>query len=112
MATRCGFLRGLTPTSRTTLAFGSPRGEYASVSGRAVVSDNRDVVQRLWNPTYRAWFPGGRQDPNIVLLRIIVERTDYWETSNSGVQRLFGVIKAIVSGEPYEIEKQQMKIRE
>jgi general stress protein 26 len=70
------------------------------------------MVRRLWNPTYRAWFPGGHQDPSIVRLRIVVERAVYWETSNSRVQRLFGVIKAIVSGEPYEIEKQQMKIRE
>jgi len=104
-------LEELSADPRVNLAFVGPRGEYASISGCATVSDDRDMLRRTWNPTYRAWFPEGREDPNIVLLRVTVERGDYWETSSSRVQRLAGVIKAVVTGEAYEIEKQPIDLR-
>jgi general stress protein 26 len=103
-------LTEISADARVNLAFVGSSGEYASVSGRATVSDDRHMVERLWNPTYRAWFPEGREDPDIVLLRISVERADYWETSSSRVQRLFGVVKAMVTGEPYEIEKESIDL--
>ena len=32
---------------------------YVAVSGTASVTEDRNLVERLWNPTYRAWFPKG-----------------------------------------------------
>jgi general stress protein 26 len=104
-------LHDIAADDRVNVGFVGPSGEYASVSGRASVSDDRQRVERLWNPTYRAWFPEGLEDPNIVLLRISAERGAYWETSSSRAQRLVGIIKAVISGEPYEIEKQQIDFR-
>ena len=91
---------------RVNLAFAGSSGDYASVSGRATLSHDRHRVERLWNPTYRAWFPDGREDPNIVLVGVSVDRADYWETSGGHAQRLVGVIKALITREPYEIKKQ------
>jgi general stress protein 26 len=106
-----GKLEEISADARVNLAFVGADGDYASVSGRAAMSADREILQRVWKPTFRAWFPAGREDPDIVLLRIAVERGDYWETSSSPAQRLVGVVKALVTGEPYEIEKQRVDVK-
>src|SRR5829696_7370441 len=30
--------------------------EYVSVAGTAVLTDDRDVIRRLWAPDWKAWF--------------------------------------------------------
>jgi general stress protein 26 len=52
---------------------------YVSISGRANVIQDQEKMTELWNPTYRAWFPGGLDDPQLALLRIDAETAEYWD---------------------------------
>lgn len=66
---------------------------FASISGRLVVDNDRAVIDRLWNPFIAAWFEG-KDDPNLVLLRLDAEHAQVWENENNllaGVKLLFGV---------------------
>jgi general stress protein 26 len=87
--------------ARVNLAFVSRTGEFASVSGRASISCDSQILAQLWHPTYRAWFPQGRADPSIVLVCIAVERTDYWRTPWRA-KRLVALLKALITGVPQE----------
>jgi general stress protein 26 len=40
------------------------------VQGTAVVVHDDVKLQELWNSSLRSWFPGGRRDPEIVLLAV------------------------------------------
>jgi general stress protein 26 len=52
---------------------------YVSVSGTAqLVSDPKKAAE-LWDPSYQDWFPGGPSDPHLVLIRVSVERAEYWD---------------------------------
>ena len=95
---------------RVNLGFASQAGPYASVSGRVSISHDSHVLDKVWNGTYRAWFPQGRHDPDIVLLRVKVERADYWDAQNGRIERVAGVIKAMVTGEPSEMDKQPVDL--
>ncbi len=47
----------------------------------------------MWDNNVEAWFPGGKEDPNLALLRFDVNSAELWETdiSISGrVKMLFG----------------------
>ncbi len=105
-----GKMEDISSDPRVNLAFVSPAGEYASVSGRVRISDSPQMLDNVWNATYRAWFPQGRHDPDIVLLRVTVERADYWNAENGRIERVVGVIRAMVTGEPYEIDKQPLDL--
>jgi general stress protein 26 len=70
---------------------------YLSVVGRAYASRDPELIKRLWRPTYRAWFPDGPQDREATVLRVVVERVDYWEPPRSRVVRLFQAVKAFVT---------------
>ncbi|HYP06225.1 MAG TPA: pyridoxamine 5'-phosphate oxidase family protein [Bryobacteraceae bacterium] len=74
---------------------------YVSVSGTASVVRDRAKMKELWSPLHKAWFPKGLEDPNIALLRVEVEKAEYWDSPSSAVVRLFGFAKALATGKRY-----------
>ena len=89
--------------ARVNVAFQSDDGErYVSVSGRATVTHDLERMRRLWNPTYRAWFPGGADDPDSAIFTVHIERVEYWDVPSSRLVRLWGVAKALATGEVAE----------
>jgi general stress protein 26 len=75
---------------------------YFSVSGTASASGDRHEIAYLWNPTYRAWFPGGLADPDLALLRVAISRVRCWIVPRSRAVRLLGAVKALITGRRYE----------
>jgi general stress protein 26 len=66
---------------------------FACLAGDAKVVNDPAMVDKLWNKQVEAWFPEGKQDPNLALLRFDIASAELWETdiSVSGrVKMLFG----------------------
>ena len=60
---------------------------YASVHGTIVQDVNRKVIDRFWNPTVAAWYEGGKDDPNLALLRFEPETAKIWLAA-SGIRTM------------------------
>lgn len=74
---------------------------YVSVSGRASVVRDEAKAKELWTPAMKAWFPKGLDAPDLVLLKVEVEKAEYWDTAPSAVVHLVGFVKATLTGKPY-----------
>ena len=74
------------------------KNNYVSVSGRATLVRDKVIAKELWNPFYKAWFPKGLDDRQLALLRIAVERAEYWDSPNSKLVQIAGFLKAIATG--------------
>ena len=69
--------------SQVNLAYSAPsEGRYLSVSGAAYVIRDRMRMESLWSEMYRAWFPRGLDDPDLVLLRVDVNEADVWDAAS------------------------------
>src|SRR5262245_57297004 len=65
---------------RVNVSFTDAGGErYVSVSGAATLVRDPEKVRQLWDEREREWFPGGPDDPELALIRVSVERAEYWE---------------------------------
>ena len=67
--------------------------------GQAHVVEDRALIRDMWKPAFKVWFPGGAEDPDIVLLHIKGERAEYWDST--GLNRfsyLYQSIKAVATG--------------
>ena len=80
-------------------------GEWVSVSGRAILSQDRDLVRGLYKPDWKAWFPeeggakdGSPDDPRIVLILVEAESVVYTKRNKPRPLVLFEVVKGIVTG--------------
>ena len=83
------------------ISFADPRAQhFVSITGRAEIVTDRATVRDKWSEIYRAWFPGGPADENVVAIRIHAERAEYWDTPTSAVVYAYGYLKAITTGEP------------
>lgn len=83
---------------RTSVAFADTgKDAYVAASGTADIVNDRGRIHDLWTPFAKPWFPNGPDDPNLALLRVHVERAEYW-TSPGKVAYLFNVAKAAVTG--------------
>ena len=69
---------------------------FATVSGKIVVDNDPAVIDRLWNPFIAAWFEGGKDDPNLTLLRFDAEHAEIWLDETS----LFAGIKMLLGADP------------
>ena len=93
----------LSRNPEAAVLFQSPQGDrYVSVHGTAVVVKDALKLKRIWNPTYRAWFPKGKRDPELVLIAVRIARVDYWLVPRSRLSRVFGAATAVVTGRRYE----------
>jgi general stress protein 26 len=94
------------------LAYAEPgKDHFVSVSGRCRLVLDKEKARELWNPTLKAWFPEGLEDPELALLCVKVEKAEYWDTANSRMVQLIGFVKSVFTGEPYkpgENEKVQL----
>jgi general stress protein 26 len=79
-----GKVEEIAQDSHVTLTFAEPKNsKYIAVKGKATVNQDRSKIKELWNPMYKAWFPGGESDPQIAVVRVDVTDADYWEASDS-----------------------------
>jgi general stress protein 26 len=76
---------------RVNLAYSDAGGQrYVSVTGNAEPVRDHLKAQELWNPNYQAWFPMGLQDPNLILLRVVVRDAEYWDDTAGRMVPLAG----------------------
>ena len=75
------------------------RNKFVSISGSAMPVEDRGKVAELWDEAWKVWFPGGKDDPGLTLLKIQGETGEYWDNSGtSGVKYLIEAGKAYLSG--------------
>jgi general stress protein 26 len=77
---------------------------FATLHGSLHVDDNRAVLDRLWNRVIAAWYPGGKTDPKLVLLRLDPERAEIWLNESS----IFTGIKLLLGSDPKQDYKENV----
>lgn len=66
---------------------------FATIHGSLKLDNDRAVIDRLWNRFVAAWYPGGKDDPNLSLLRFDAAHATIWMNDSSflaGVKLLLG----------------------
>lgn len=97
--------------SAVTLSFQSGT-QFASVCGTASIVRDQAVIDRLWKETWKVWFPQGKSDPSITLIRFTAQEGEYWDNAGiQGLKYMFGAVKAYAKGEtPHPDEAQHAKV--
>ena len=61
---------------------------FACISGTLVRENDRAVLDKLWNNSIAAWYPDGKDDPKLVLLRFDLDDAEIW-TADPSVKGMF-----------------------
>lgn len=74
---------------------------YATVHGKAIILEDREKVEQLWNPLLKAWFPKGKDDPDLALIRVDPYHAEYWDASSNRMVTFLKIAAASITGGTY-----------
>src|SRR3546814_13149145 len=57
-------------------------------------------MRRLWSEAVRVWFPKGLDDLDLALLRVTVEKAEYWDSPSATMTYFYGYAKSRLTGKP------------
>jgi general stress protein 26 len=85
---------------------------FAAVQGTAAIVTDKALIDRLWSGSWRLWFPGGKDDPKLCLVRVDATSAEYWDRSGAeGVRFLFEGLKAVAQGRTPKIAEPEHHAR-
>lgn len=95
-----GVGQSVSGSSRAVATFAAKdHGLFAHVHGNLVPSNDRAVVDRLWNPFVAAWYKDGKDDPDLQLLKFDTERATIWEAEKGSTLKATA-LKALFNVDP------------
>ncbi|HYE41782.1 MAG TPA: pyridoxamine 5'-phosphate oxidase family protein [Caulobacteraceae bacterium] len=67
---------------------------YACLMGELSVRNDRERIDKYWNPVVAAWYPEGKDDPHLTLLCFDLEDARLWLNDKGPVMFMYEVAKA------------------
>ena len=84
---------------KVNVSFADPDNQhYISISGEAQLVRDRNKIEELWKPEFKMWFPEGKDDPEIALLRVRLEKAEYWDSPSSTIAYVLNFVSSVVTG--------------
>lgn len=78
---------------------------FVSISGTARPVEDSGKISQLWAESWKLWFPGGKDDPSLVLVEVRGESGEYWDYSGPrGIKYLIEAGKAYLRGDRPHVE--------
>ncbi len=80
--------------------------QFVSLYGQAELLRDPAKVDELWKEPFKLWFPEGKTDPNLVLIRVHAQQGEYWD--NGGINKvsfMFEAVKAYATGNTVEVKE-------
>lgn len=95
---------------RVSLGYADPaRNVYAAIAGSGTLSRDPQKAKALWSVEQRAYYPAGPPDERLALLRVDIERAEYW-IAPGRTSHLLAAAVAAVTGTPAGILGEHRKI--
>jgi general stress protein 26 len=84
---------------------------WASARGALVQTTDRERIDRYWGPMVSAWYPEGKDDPRLTLLRMDLEEADIWVAPGNPIKVFWEVAKTnLMKTEPHIGQHEQVKL--
>ncbi|MFN8310483.1 MAG: pyridoxamine 5'-phosphate oxidase family protein [Chitinophagales bacterium] len=89
--------------TKVQLLYSQPSdSHFLAISGSASITKSRMVIDELWNDMAKAWFPEGKDDPNLTVIEVRPETAHYWDTKHGKLVTLLAIGAAAVTGKPMD----------
>ncbi|KAG7287589.1 BLI-3 blue-light-inducible Bli-3 protein [Staphylotrichum longicolle] len=111
--TESGKTVDLASDSHINIGFLNSHGEWASVSGKANVVTDRDLVKKHYAPHLKAWLgdlgdgvhDGGENDPRIGIIRVKMTTAHYAISQKTIIGQMAQIAQGVVTGKPAAVNK-------
>lgn len=82
-------------------------GTYVSISGVASIARDRAAIERHWHPAMKAYFPEGKDDPNLCLVRVQAHSAEYWDGPSTVVGKALYFVMTAINHDPGNLSENE-----
>ncbi len=83
------------------------RNSYVSVAGHASIIHDRARIDALWSPAMALFFPGGKDDPELCLIKVDVDSAEYWDGPGSFLGKALYIALTAVTDNPASLSENE-----
>lgn len=77
------------------ISFSEPKDNvHVSLSGKARLSEDKELIDRYWSDGVAAWFKGGKDDEELAILKVKITKGEHWDSTENKLFQLYEVTKA------------------
>lgn len=69
--------------------------QFLSIHGNMEISQEQDRIDKYWNNVIKSWFSKDKDEPGLLVLKVIPAEAHYWDTKSN---RLVTFFKTAISG--------------
>jgi len=89
---------------KVNVSFANPDNHhYVSLSGTAEIEASKEKIRQLWKPVLKAWFPDGLDQPDLALLKVRIEKAEYWDSPSGKIAQVLNFMSALVTGKQIDM---------
>jgi general stress protein 26 len=83
------------------------KNQYLTLAGRAEEVRDQSLIESFFSPMWKLWFPKGKDDPDLVLIKVEPSGGEYWDMSKTldKAKFIFEAGKAYIEGEEIDEDK-------
>ena len=83
----------------TNLMFqASTHAGFVNIYGISEISRDQAKIDELWTPIIKTWFQGGKDDPNISLIKVVPSEGYYWDNKHGNAIAFLKMAASVVIG--------------
>lgn len=77
----------------------------ACVKGQLLPHNDKATIDKFWSSMVDAWYPGGKEDPKLMMLKFVPHDAALWASDKSMLGVMFEVAKANMKDEQPDLGK-------
>ena len=70
------------------------KGIHVSLSGRARINKDQELINKFWNEDIATWFPEGKEDKSCSLLEIKIHSGEHWDVETNDLVKIYQKVRA------------------
>jgi general stress protein 26 len=96
--------------ARVSLGYADPpNNTYIAISGTGKLLRDPNKAHQLWSMEQLAYYPAGPEDSRLALLRVQIERAEYW-IAPGRLSYLVAAASAVITGNPAGVVGEDRKL--
>lgn len=85
------------------LIFSDPMASrFMTVYGEADILTDQKSIDDSWTPIVNTWFTGGKETPDLTIIKVHPSYAHYWDTKDSKMITLLKIAAAALAGKPFD----------
>ncbi|MCX7041164.1 MAG: pyridoxamine 5'-phosphate oxidase family protein [Gammaproteobacteria bacterium] len=93
---------------QVNIAYAAPSDNtYVSVAGIAEVRDDRKKLHELWSPAMSLFYPKGKDDPDLCLLKVRMQSAEYWDSPGGFIGSALYLAMTAITGDAGSLSDNQ-----